>query len=171
METVIKGKSIVYNYDDISTDQIFPGKYVNLTDKADIVEHILEGADITLKDRIKTGKILVVGENFGCGSSREHAVIGIKESGIEVVLAGSAGRIWYRNAINLALPVIFCKDIGFKVTEGDILEINLQTGEINNITKSELYIGEPVSEFILDVFKKGGLKNMIQELNATDSKN
>lgn len=161
MEFTIKGKATVYNYDDISTDQIYPGKYVNITEPSEIAEHILEGADTTLRERFKTGSIFVVGENFGCGSSREHAVIGIKESGVQVVIAGSAARIWYRNAINLALPVIICPGLSSKVTEGDELEADLKTGWIRNLTTNEVYEGEPLSDFILNIFENGGFKQMM----------
>lgn len=166
MNNLVKGKSVVYDFDDISTDQIFPGKYVNLIKKDDIVEHILEGADTTLRDRLKVSKIFVVGENFGCGSSREHAVIGIKEAEIEVVIASSAGRIWYRNAINLALPVIFCPGASKLIQEGDELEVNLETGKISNITRNESYQGEPLSDFIMDIFNNGGIKQVMLNMNS-----
>lgn len=166
MEDMIKGKSVVYDHDDISTDQIFPGKYVNLTKKEDIVDHILEGADITLRDRLKASEIFVVGENFGCGSSREHAVIGIKEAGIKVIIAGSAGRIWYRNAINLGLPVIFCENASKLIHEGDEVEVDLNSGKIFNISQNEGYQGEPLSEFIMDIFKNGGIKQVMLERNS-----
>ena len=170
MELTIKGNAIVYNHDDISTDQIFPGKYVNITNPPDIAEHILEGADITLRERFRSGNIFVVGENFGCGSSREHAVIGIKEAGIKVVIASSAGRIWYRNAINLALPVIFCSGISNKVIEGDELEVDLKTGVIYNITKDETYNGDPLSDFIMNIFENGGIKQMMLNKNTGENK-
>ena len=169
MEFKIEGKAIVYNHDDISTDQIFPGKYVNISNPPEIAEHILEGADPTLRERFKSGNIFIVGENFGCGSSREHAVIGIKEAGIKVVIASSAGRIWYRNAINLALPVIFCHGLSSKVIEGDELEVNLQSGLITNISKNETYQGEPLSDFIINIFENGGIKQMM--LNSTQKDN
>lgn len=169
MEFKIKGKVIVYDHDDISTDQIFPGKYVNISNPPEIVEHILEGADPTLRERFKSGNIFIVGENFGCGSSREHAVIGIKEAGIEVVIASSAGRIWYRNAINLALPVIFCPGLSSKVIEGDELEVNLQSGIITNISKNETYQGEPLSDFIMNIFENGGIKQMMLNNNLKNN--
>ena len=168
MELKIKGRTIVYNHDDISTDQIYPGKYVNISNPSEIANHILEGADVTLYERFKTGNIFVVGENFGCGSSREHAVIGIRESGIKVVIASSAARIWYRNAINLALPVIICPECSNHVLEGEELEVDLKSGKITNITKGVDYQGEPLSEFIMNIFENGGLKQMMlkQNLNA-----
>ncbi|MDF2615710.1 MAG: leuD [Sedimentibacter sp.] len=165
MEFKVKGKATVYDYDDISTDQIYPGKYVNISNPSEIAEHILEGADTTLRERFKTNSIFVVGENFGCGSSREHAVIGIKESGVNVVIASSASRIWYRNAINLALPVIICNGISKRVTEGDELEVDFKKGKITNITKNEEYDGEPLSDFIMNIFENGGIKQMMLKKN------
>lgn len=165
MLNIIKGDAVVYNYDDISTDQIFPGKYCNLTDKDEIVEHILEGADTSLRDRLKASDIFVVGENFGCGSSREHAVIGIKEAGIKLVIASSAGRIWYRNAINLALPVIFCPGASEEIDEKDVLEVDLDTGVINNLTKNKKLQGEPLSEFIIEMLESGGIQETMKKRN------
>ncbi|HKL10122.1 MAG TPA: 3-isopropylmalate dehydratase small subunit [Clostridia bacterium] len=170
MELTIKSSAIVYNHDDISTDQIFPGKFVSISNPPEIVEHILEGADVTLRERFKSGNIFVVGENFGCGSSREQAVIGIKEAGIKLVIASSAGRIWYRNAINLALPVIFCPGASNKVAEGDELQVNLKTGIIKNITKEETYNGEPLSDFIMNIFENGGIKQMMLNKNSNQNK-
>lgn len=161
MNTLIRGKAVVYNHDDISTDQIFPGKYVNLIDPTEIAEHILEGADVTLKDRFKKGNIFIVGENFGCGSSREHAVIGLKEAGVKVVIASSTGRIWYRNAINLALPVIFSPGLSNMIAEGEEIQIDLKTGEIYSISQDKVFEGEPLSDFIMNIFENGGIKQMI----------
>lgn len=161
MNTRIKGKAVVYNHDDISTDQIFPGKYINLINPTQMAEHILEGADKTLKDRFKKGSIFIVGENFGCGSSREHAVIGLKEAGVEVVIASSAGRIWYRNAINLALPVIFSPGLSNMIHEGEEIEVDLKTGEIYSITQDKLFTGEPLTDFIMNIFEQGGIKQML----------
>lgn len=168
MDTVIRGNAVVYNYDDISTDQIYPGKYVNITNPSEIASHILEGADTTLRKRFRHRKIFVVGRNFGCGSSREHAVIGLKEVGIKAVLASSVGRIWYRNAINLALPIIICPGISDKVEEGNELEVNVKTGVINNVAKDDIYIGEGLSDFIMNIFMNGGIKQMMLNYNSTE---
>jgi len=163
---IIKGSSIVVDLDNISTDQIYPGKYVNLTDPAEIAEHVLEGVDKNFKKRIGPGIILVVGKNFGCGSSREQAVITLKESGINAVVASSAARIWYRNAINLALPVMICPDFVKQVKDGEALSIQFESGEIQNESTGHVYQGEPVSEFILDIFKNGGTKPMMRKRMA-----
>ncbi len=166
MDYVIKSKAVVYDYDDISTDQIYPGKYINLFEPAEIAEHVLEGADVTLKERFKTGHIFVAGNNFGCGSSREHAVISLKASGVKLVITSAPGRIWYRNAINLALPVMICPELSKKVVEGDELEVNLRSGEIKNLTQNSIYQGEPLPEFIMNIIENGGIKQMMLKKNS-----
>jgi 3-isopropylmalate/(R)-2-methylmalate dehydratase small subunit len=158
---IIGGSTVVIDRGNISTDQIFPGQYINLTDPAEIASHVLEGVDGNLKNRIKPGTILVVGRNFVCGSSREQAVITLKDSGIRAVAATSAGRIWYRNAINLALPVIICRDLVKHVKEGEKLEVRLKEGQVTNTSTGAMYHGEPISDFILDIFKNGGMKPMM----------
>jgi 3-isopropylmalate/(R)-2-methylmalate dehydratase small subunit len=159
---VIRGKAVVLNMNDVSTDHIYPAKYINLTDPAEIAEHVLEGADKSLKERFKTvGNILVTGNNFGSGSSREHAVITLKEAGVKAVIANTVGRIWYRNAINLALPVIFCPGLVDLVSEGDELELNLNMGQVRNWIKGTVQQGQPLSDFVLNVLAHGGIKPMM----------
>ena len=164
---IIRGKSVVLNHNNISTDQIFPGKYVNLTDASEIADHVLEGLDPGIKQRIKSESILVVGKNFGCGSSREHAVIALKESGVRAVIAESAGRIWYRNAINLGLPVILIEEPNLKIGDDEELEIHLKQGIVKNISKAIDYQGEPVADFILEIFESGGIKPMMRKKYAS----
>ena len=164
---IIRGKSIVLDHHNISTDQIFPGKYVNLTDPSEIADHVLEGLDPSIKQRIKPGNILVVGKNFGCGSSREQAVIALTESGVSAVIAESAGRIWYRNAINLGLPVILVKDPAQKIGNNEELEIHLKEGLVKNISQKDVYRGEPIAEFILEIFESGGIKQMMRKKYAS----
>ncbi len=169
---IVRGSIVVVDLDNISTDQIFPGKYVNLTDPTEIAAHVLEGIDKNFRQRIEPGTILVVGKNFGCGSSREQAVITLKESGIRAVVAGSAARIWYRNAINLALPVMICPDVVKQVKNGEKLSITLETGKMHNTSTDTVYLGEPVADFILDIFSHGGTKPMMREkYGAADSRN
>ena len=164
---IIRGKSIVLNHNNISTDQIFPGKYVNLTDASEIASHVLEGLDPEIQQRIKPESILVVGKNFGCGSSREHAVIALKKSGVCAVIAESAGRIWYRNAINLGLPVILIEEPALKIGDDEELEIHLKQGIVKNISKAVDYQGEPVADFILEIFESGGIKPMMRKKYAS----
>ncbi|MHC1759101.1 MAG: 3-isopropylmalate dehydratase small subunit [Negativicutes bacterium] len=160
----ITGKAVVYNLDDVSTDQIFPGGYVNITDPKEMAMHVLEGADKTLKDRFRAGgNILVSGDNFGCGSSREQAVISLQVAGVDAVIVKSAGRIWYRNAVNLALPVIICSDLADNTKEGDQLSIDLSSGKITNVTTGSEFQGEPLPEFVMNIFLSGGATAMMQK--------
>lgn len=161
---IIKGSAVVYNHDDISTDQIFPGAYVNETDPELMANYALIGADKTIKDRIRAGgNILLVGQNFGCGSSREQAVLSLKTCGTEVVIAKSAGRIWYRNAINLALPVIICEQAVDEIQEGDKVTVDLTAGKVINESAGKEYQGEPLSDFVMNIYHHGGVMPMMQE--------
>ena len=161
----ITGKVVVYNHDNISTDQIFPGPYGYLTDPKEMAEHVLEGADRTLKDRFKTvGEIFITGNNFGCGSSREMAVISLKESGVKAVVVKSAARIWYRNAINLGLPVLFCPALVDSIVEGSQVEIDLELGTICDLSNGAIYQGEVPSEFAMEMLKHGGLKKLMSKI-------
>jgi 3-isopropylmalate/(R)-2-methylmalate dehydratase small subunit len=160
----ISGKAVVYNYDNISTDQIFPSPYGYLQDPKEMAEHVLEGADKTLKDRFKTvGTIFVTGNNFGCGSSREFAVIALKESGVQAVVAKSAGRIWYRNAVNLGLPVLFCQTLPDSVHEGAEIEIDLGKGTIREVATGVVHQGEAPGDFVMDIYNEGGIKPMMRK--------
>jgi 3-isopropylmalate/(R)-2-methylmalate dehydratase small subunit len=160
----ISGKAVVYNYDNISTDQIFPSPYGYLQDPKEMAEHVLEGADKTLKDRFKTvGTIFVTGNNFGCGSSREFAVIALKESGVQAVVAKSAGRIWYRNAVNLGLPVLFCQTLPDSVHEGAEIEIDLGKGTIREVATGVVHRGEAPGDFVMNIYSEGGIKPMMRK--------
>jgi 3-isopropylmalate/(R)-2-methylmalate dehydratase small subunit len=162
--TVIRDKAVILKMNDVSTDHIYPAKYINLTDPAEIAEHVLEGADKSLRERFKTvGKILVTGNNFGSGSSREHAVIALKGAGVKAVIANTVGRIWYRNAINLALPVIFCPGLVDLVSEGDELDLNLKIGQVRNLVTGTVHRAQPLSDFVLNVLAHGGIKPMMLE--------
>lgn len=160
----ITGKAVVYNHDNISTDQIIPGPYGYIQDMKEMAEHAMEGADRTLRDRFRTvGNIFVCGNNFGCGSSREYAVIVLKESGIQAVVIKSAARLWYRNAVNLGLPVIFCPTLPDSVKEGEELEIDMTAGTIREVATGIIHQGEVPSDFVLGMFKKGGLIPLMRE--------
>jgi len=164
---LITGKAVVYNKHNISTDQIFPGPYVNLTDPKEIAKHVLEGADKTLKERFQTvGNILITGNNFGCGSSREQAVIALLESGVKAVIANSVGRIWYRNAINLGLPVLICPGLAEQVKEGDEVEIDFAGGTVKHRATNTVYKGEALSDFVLSMMASGGLKPLMRKKNG-----
>jgi len=164
MKTIIRGNAVVLKMDDVSTDHIYPAKYINLSDPAQMAKHVLEGADKTIKERLKTvGNILVTGSNFACGSSREQAVITLKQAGVRAVIANTAARIWFRNAINLALPVILCPGFVDQVIEGEELEIDLKSGRIRNETQETDHQGQALTDFILSVFTHGGIKPMMRE--------
>lgn len=162
MDKIIKGKAHVFG-DNIDTDQIYPGRYLELTAKTDIASHCMEGVRADFVNQISQGDILIAGRNFGCGSSREHAAITLIEAGISAVLAESFARIFYRNAINLGLPVMVCKNISQQVNENDILSVDIVKGEVVNLTKNETYIGEGLPEFILDILMAGGIKPLFKK--------
>ncbi|HEC77825.1 MAG TPA: 3-isopropylmalate dehydratase small subunit [candidate division WOR-3 bacterium] len=150
--------------DDIDTDQIYPGKYLPLTDKNEMAKHAMEGTEIGaefLKD-VKKGDIIVAGKNFGCGSSREHATVAIKGTGVSVVIARSFARIFHRNAVNTGLPIIELKEAD-EIAQSDILEVNCETGEIKNITQDRAYKGIPLSSLEMDIMKAGGLLEYLKK--------
>jgi 3-isopropylmalate/(R)-2-methylmalate dehydratase small subunit len=160
----ISGKVVVHNHDNISTDQIIPGQYGYIRDMKEMAEHVLEGADRSLKDRFRTvGKILVSGSNFGCGSSREYAVIVLKESGVQAVIVKSAARIWYRNAVNLGLPVLFCPALPDSIQEGAEVEIDLEKGTVREVATGVIYQGEAPGEFVMNLYKEGGIKPLMRK--------
>ena len=157
METIYTGNVHVFGKN-IDTDQIYPGKYLELTEAEDIKQHCLEGADPLFSKNVKYGDIIAVGTNFGCGSSREHAAISILNSGTSVVIAESFARIFYRNAINLALPLIVCKGITSFVKRNDKVSVNIKTGIIKNFTSGEEIRGETLSDYAMEILESGGIK-------------
>jgi len=152
----LAGKAVKFG-DNINTDVILPGKYLELIEPEELGRHALEGLDPTFAQRAKEGVILVGGENFGCGSSREQAAIALKSAGVRCVLAGSFARIFYRNAINIGLPALECEGISEKTTEGDLLSVDLKTGTIQNQTRRTTLRASPLPEFILKLLEEGGL--------------
>jgi len=158
---LIKGKVHKYK-DNINTDEIIPAKYLNTSDYNELAKHCMEGLDTNFVKKVQKGDILVAGRNFGCGSSREHAPVAIKFCGISCIIAESFARIFFRNAINIGLPIIETKEIS-KIDSGDDLEIDLQKGEIKNITKNnEIYKIQPYPEFMQKIISKGGLINYLK---------
>lgn len=153
----IKGKAIIFGKN-IDTDQIYPGRYLELVKYEDVAKHAMEGADPEFFRRFVKGDIIVADKNFGCGSSREHAVITLKTAGVGAVIAPSFARIFYRNAINLGLPLVSCKDIIDFAAEGNELQLDLNVGLIKNITKGTEIQADPLPEFILDMIEQGGIK-------------
>jgi 3-isopropylmalate/(R)-2-methylmalate dehydratase small subunit len=153
----IKGKAIVFGIN-IDTDQIYPGRYLELVKYEDIAKHAMEGTAPDFYSRFNKGDIIIADKNFGCGSSREHAVITLKTAGVGAIIAPSFARIFYRNAINLGLPLISCKDITSFVEEKDELEVDLEKGLILNHTKGTQLQGDALPEFILEMINEGGIK-------------
>jgi 3-isopropylmalate/(R)-2-methylmalate dehydratase small subunit len=148
----------VYKYgDDVNTDVIIPARYLNVYDPAELAQHCMEDLDPDFLKTVKPGDIIVAGSNFGCGSSREHAPLAIKAAGISCVIAKSFARIFYRNAIDIGLPILECEEAVDKTRAGDVLEVELSTGEINNITRSLTFKAKPYPEFMLELIKAGGL--------------
>ena len=157
----VKGNAIIYG-DNVDTDVIIPARYLNTTDKKELASHCMEDIDKTFVTRVKTGDIIVAGNNFGCGSSREHAPIAIKESGISLIIAKSFARIFYRNAINIGLPIIECPEAASRISEGDVIGMNFDTGVIVNFTAGEEYKTAAFPAFIQSIINAGGLINAVK---------
>jgi 3-isopropylmalate/(R)-2-methylmalate dehydratase small subunit len=151
-----RGKVHKYG-DDVNTDVIIPARYLNVYDPAELAQHCMEDLDPDFLKRVKPGDIIVAGTNFGCGSSREHAPLAIKAAGISCVIAKSFARIFYRNAIDIGLPILECEDAVDRTQAGDILEVELSTGEIKNVTRNLTFRAKPYPDFMLELIKTGGL--------------
>lgn len=156
-----EGTSIKYG-DNVDTDVIIPARYLNTSDKKELATHCMEDIDPSFITRVKTGDIMVAGQNFGCGSSREHAPMVIKESGISLVIAKSFARIFYRNSINIGLAILECPEAAAEIADGDIIEVDLDNGLIYNKTSGKSYKTEPFPEFIQKIIQNGGLVESIQ---------
>ena len=154
------GNVIKYG-DNVDTDVIIPARYLNTSDHAELASHCMEDIDKTFVNRVKSGDIMAAGQNFGCGSSREHAPIAIKASGISLVIAKSFARIFYRNAINIGLAIVECPEAAEDISEGDIVEADLDNGIIRNITTGKEYTTAPFPEFIQKIIANGGLMDSI----------
>ncbi len=155
---------IVHKYgDNVDTDVIIPARYLNTADHKELAGHCMEDIDTEFVKKVKAGDIMVGGANFGCGSSREHAPIAIKESGISCVIASTFARIFFRNSINIGLPILECPEASEKINAGDELEINFDTGVITNVTKGEEYQAQPFPEFMKNIMSKGGLLKSIKD--------
>lgn len=158
----MKSKGFIHKYgDNIDTDVIIPARYLNTSDHKELASHCMVDIDADFVNRVQEGDIMVGGYNFGCGSSREHAPIAIKASGISCVIAKSFARIFYRNSINVGLPIMECADTD-RIAAGDELEIDYAKGEIHNLTKNETYKAEPFPEFIQEIIAAGGLLNSLK---------
>ena len=158
---------IVHKYGDhVDTDVIIPARYLATQDARELASHCMEDIDKTFITKVKDGDIMAAGANFGCGSSREHAPIAIKASGISCVIAASFARIFYRNAINIGLPILECPAASAGIADGDEVEVDYDTGVITNVTKGETYQSEPFPPFIKDMIAKGGLMASLKAKGA-----
>ncbi len=163
----MNAQGTAYKYgDNVDTDVIIPARYLAIQDKNELAEHCMEDIDKDFVKKIKKGDIVVAGKNFGCGSSREHAPLVIKVSGVSCVIAETFARIFYRNAINIGLPIIECKAASEGIDDGDEVEIDFDSGKIYNKTKNEEYQGQPFPEFMQRIIKAEGLVNYINEKDA-----
>lgn len=156
------GNAIKYG-DNVDTDVIIPARYLNTIDKKELASHCMEDLDKTFITRVKEGDIMVAGNNFGCGSSREHAPIAIKESGISLVIANSFARIFYRNSINIGLAILECPEAVAGINEGDKVEADLDNGVIYNRTTGAEFKTKPFPEFVQKIITAGGLVESIKK--------
>lgn len=147
--------------DNVDTDVIIPARYLNVPDPAELAKHCMEDIDVDFAKKVNKGDIIVANKNFGCGSSREHAPIAIKASGVSCVIAETFARIFYRNAINIGLPIIECPEAAKGIDEGNEVEIDFDSGKIINKTKNEEYQGQAFPEFMQKIIKAEGLINYI----------
>ena len=153
----------VHKYgDNVDTDVIIPARHLNTQDHKELASHCMEDIDKEFVNKVKEGDIMVAGDNFGCGSSREHAPIAIKASGISCVIATTFARIFYRNSINIGLPILERPEASQKIEAGDEVSVDFNTGVITNVTKGETYQALPFPEFIKDIMAKGGLMNSLK---------
>ncbi len=153
---LIKGKTWRFG-NDIDTDAIIPARYLNTSDPKELAKHVMEDADKEFAGKMTPGDIIAAGKNFGCGSSREHAPIAIKAAGIHAVVAKSFARIFYRNAFNIGLPIFESEQASEGIREGDVVEIDADSGVIRNLTKNEEYQANPIPPFMQELIASGGL--------------
>ena len=162
----MKAHGRVHKYgNNVDTDVIIPARHLNTQDHKELASHCMEDIDKDFVNKVKAGDIMVAGDNFGCGSSREHAPIAIKASGIDCVIANTFARIFYRNSINIGLPIMECPEASAKIEEGDEVEVDFDSGVIRNLTKGEEYQAHPFPESIQKIIKAGGLLKSIAEDN------
>ncbi|MCI5904226.1 MAG: 3-isopropylmalate dehydratase small subunit [Oscillospiraceae bacterium] len=160
----MKASGFVHKYgDNVDTDVIIPARYLNSPDAKELAQHCMEDIDKDFVKKVKPGDIMVADQNFGCGSSREHAPLAIKTSGISCVIASTFARIFYRNAINIGLPIMECSEAAKDIDSGDEVEIDFDTGVITNKTKGHSYQAQPFPEFIKEIIAAGGLLKSLKK--------
>lgn len=157
-------KGRVHKYgNNVDTDVIIPARHLNTQDHKELASHCMEDIDPDFVSKVSAGDIMVAGENFGCGSSREHAPIAIKAAGISCVIASTFARIFYRNAINIGLPILECPEASQKIEDGDQVTVDFSTGIITNVTKDETYQALAFPDFIKNIIASGGLLNSLKK--------
>ncbi len=159
----MKSEGKVFKYGkNVDTDVIIPARYLTTAEPSELAAHCFEDLDKSYTERVEAGDVIVAGENFGCGSSREHAPIAIKASGASCVIAPSFARIFYRNSINMGLPILESKEAAEALEEGDRVSVDFSTGEIKNLESGAVYRAEPFPPFIQKIISAGGLRNYLQ---------
>jgi 3-isopropylmalate/(R)-2-methylmalate dehydratase small subunit len=162
MDGVIRGRAFVYGRN-IDTDQIYPGRFLELVDPAEVGKHAMEGVDPAFVKEVEPGDLIVASTNFGCGSSREQAAITLKAAGVGAVIAESFGRIFYRNGINLGIPLVVCPGISRMVRRGDVLAVDPRSGDITNESTKQRANAEPLSEYVMTLLESGGIKPLVRK--------
>ena len=154
--------------DNVDTDVIIPARYLNTSDPKELASHCMEDIDAAFSNKVKDGDIIAAGKNFGCGSSREHAPIAIKASGVKCVIAASFARIFYRNALNIALPILECPEAAGNIAAGDVVSVDFTTGAIRNETSGRIFKAEPFPPFMRDLMEAGGLIEYMKRARAAE---
>lgn len=166
---ILKGTTHKYG-SNVDTDVIIPARYLNTSDPDELAAHCMEDIDADFIKKVKKGDIIVADDNFGCGSSREHAPIAIKRSGVSAVIAKTFARIFYRNAINIGLPIMQCEEAVDAISAGDVVEIDTSTGRITNLTTGGVYQAMPFPDFMQQLITAGGLIPYAKEKLKTENK-
>ena len=159
---MVKGRVFKYK-DNVDTDVIIPARYLNTSDPAELASHAMEDIDTSFREKVQKGDVIVAGKNFGCGSSREHAPIALKASGVSCVIAKTFARIFYRNSINIGLPILECPEAAEAINAGDTVSVDFKTGMITDETTGQTFRAEPFPEFMMNIFNAGGLAPYIKE--------
>jgi 3-isopropylmalate/(R)-2-methylmalate dehydratase small subunit len=163
---MLKGKVHKYGKD-VNTDVIIPARYLNVSDPTELAKHCMEDIDQEFVSKVKSGDIIVASTNFGCGSSREHAPLAIKATGVSCIIATSFARIFFRNAINIGLPLLECEEAVIKTESGDTLEVNLTSGTITNLDNGKVFTAKPYPDFMSELISAGGLIEYTKKRLAT----
>ena len=160
------GKVFKYG-DNVDTDVIIPARYLTTTDAAELAKHCMEDLDVSFATRVQAGDILVAGKNFGCGSSREHAPLAIKGAGVACVIAESFARIFYRNALNIGLPILECPEAAKAIRSGDTVSLDFESGTITDETTGDTFQAEPFPPFMRELIAAGGLTSYVRRQSVT----